>query len=433
MLSFTTNSEAPTVTTAAATAVTSSTATLNGSGNPNGDATTGWFRYSTTSPGTCNDIFGTRAPASGGSALGAGGSAVPYSEPISGLAASTTYYFCAIAANSNGTGFGAITSFSTGPTVVSFATVADTGDGLLAEGERTIGGVTQLLVQFSGAMADPPGNTSSEDVTNPANYRLFAAGPNGQLETASCGAPAGDDVTIVVAGVDYAAAPFLAALSFVGPFALDEESYRLAVCATLQDPAGHALEAASRTFYILGSDRLAQPNFDDDLAGWTISDPVPGALQWSSSDAGAAATSGAAEIVTAVGAGQAWLLWQCIELPERRFLGRVRARIQSPTAAAPVVRMAIEHLAGEGCTGAALGVVLSPAIAGDSASLWATSTVSGTVPTGAQSVLVTARVDGGAASTFTAALDDLFYGDPVTLFVDGFESGGLARWSLAAP
>jgi hypothetical protein len=33
----------------------------------------------------------------------------------------------------------------------------------------------------------------------------------------------------------------------------------------------------------------------------------------------AAATSGAAEIVTTVGAGQAWLLWQCIELPERRF------------------------------------------------------------------------------------------------------------------
>ena len=358
---------------------------------------------------------------------------MPYSEPITGLAPGTTYYFCAIAANSNGTGFGAITSFSTGPTVVSFATVADTGDGLLAEGERTIGGVTQLLVQFSGAMADPPGNTASEDVTNPANYRLFAAGPNGQLETTSCGAPAGDDVTVVVAGVDYAAAPFLAALSFVGPFALDEESYRLAVCASLQDPAGHALEAASRTFYILGSDRLAQPNFDDDLAGWTISDPVPGALQWSSSDAGAAATSGAAEIVTAVGAGQAWLLWQCIELPERRFLGRVRARIQSLTAAAPVVRMAIEHLAGEGCTGAALGVVLSPAIAGDSANLWATSAVSGTVPTGAQSVLVTARVDGAAASTFTATLDDLFYGDPVTLFVDGFESGGLTRWSLAAP
>ena len=30
---------------------------------PGGDATTSWFRYSTAGPGTCNDNFGTRAPA----------------------------------------------------------------------------------------------------------------------------------------------------------------------------------------------------------------------------------------------------------------------------------------------------------------------------------------------------------------------------------
>ena len=38
-------------------------ATLNGTANPNGAPTTGWFRYATTNPGTCNDTFGTRAPA----------------------------------------------------------------------------------------------------------------------------------------------------------------------------------------------------------------------------------------------------------------------------------------------------------------------------------------------------------------------------------
>ena len=36
---------------------------------------TGWFRYATTNPGTCNDTFGTRAPATGGTSLGAGTSA----------------------------------------------------------------------------------------------------------------------------------------------------------------------------------------------------------------------------------------------------------------------------------------------------------------------------------------------------------------------
>ena len=41
----------PTVVTSAASAVVDVSATLNGSANPNGTATTGWFRYAATSPG----------------------------------------------------------------------------------------------------------------------------------------------------------------------------------------------------------------------------------------------------------------------------------------------------------------------------------------------------------------------------------------------
>jgi hypothetical protein len=117
VLSFTTSPSppAPTVTTQAASALTSSSATLNGSANPNGAATSGWFRYATTDPGSCSDSFGTRAPASGGSSLGSGGSAVAYSQPISGLSPGTTYYFCAIAQNTAGTSFGAVLSFTTSP------------------------------------------------------------------------------------------------------------------------------------------------------------------------------------------------------------------------------------------------------------------------------------------------------------------------------
>ncbi|MFN3301935.1 MAG: LamG-like jellyroll fold domain-containing protein, partial [Patescibacteria group bacterium] len=69
----------PTVSTINATNITSNEAILNGLVNPNGSATTGWFRYSTTNPGTCNDNFGTRVPASGGISLGGGTSSVSYS------------------------------------------------------------------------------------------------------------------------------------------------------------------------------------------------------------------------------------------------------------------------------------------------------------------------------------------------------------------
>jgi hypothetical protein len=103
----------PTVTTSAATGITTTTATLNGLANPNGSPATGWFRYSTTDPVTCNDTFGTRAPVSGGSPLGSGTSPVGFTQNISGLSPATTYYFCAIADNANGTGFGSVLSFTT--------------------------------------------------------------------------------------------------------------------------------------------------------------------------------------------------------------------------------------------------------------------------------------------------------------------------------
>lgn len=103
----------PTATTSPATQVTKTSATLNGSGVPNGESTTGWFRYSTAYPGTCNDTFGTRVPASGGVALGAGNSSVAYSYAVSGLPPGTPYYFCAIASNLSGTSFGAVLSFTT--------------------------------------------------------------------------------------------------------------------------------------------------------------------------------------------------------------------------------------------------------------------------------------------------------------------------------
>jgi len=125
LLSFSTPA-APTVTTVAASSVGSTAATLNGTGDPNLSSATGWFRYASTTPGTCNDTFGTRAPSSGGAALGAGTTPVPFAEPLTGLTSGTTYYFCAIAMNAAGTSFGNILSFTTpgAPSVTSLAATA---------------------------------------------------------------------------------------------------------------------------------------------------------------------------------------------------------------------------------------------------------------------------------------------------------------------
>jgi prepilin-type N-terminal cleavage/methylation domain-containing protein len=99
----------PTVTTGAAASVTASSAVLNGTVNPNGSATTGWFRYSTTNPGTCNNSFGTSTSAV---SLGSGTSGVALTTTAY-LSPSTTYYYCAIANNALGTTWGSPVAFAT--------------------------------------------------------------------------------------------------------------------------------------------------------------------------------------------------------------------------------------------------------------------------------------------------------------------------------
>ena len=105
----------PTITTEPTVPVSSNSITINGKGNPNGNATTGWFRYDTTNPESCNDTFGTRVPASGGTALGAGTANVVFSENLTGLTPGTTYYYCAIGQSVGGIAYGAVLNAMTAP------------------------------------------------------------------------------------------------------------------------------------------------------------------------------------------------------------------------------------------------------------------------------------------------------------------------------
>ncbi|MGQ0505986.1 MAG: putative Ig domain-containing protein [Myxococcaceae bacterium] len=141
MLSFLTP-QAPAVTTIAAGSVGGTSANLQGTGNPRGATATGWFRYSTANPGTCNDTFGTRSPGAGGTALGAGTSAVAFNNVAAGLTPGATYFFCAIASNSQGTAFGSVLSFSTplAPAVNTLPASGVGGASATLEGNATPGG-----------------------------------------------------------------------------------------------------------------------------------------------------------------------------------------------------------------------------------------------------------------------------------------------------
>src|SRR5262249_9078539 len=123
VVSFTTFDK-PGVITSPATSVVSTSAVLNGSADPNGASAVAWFRISPTDPGSCNDTFGTRTPATAGTgtSVGAGTVAVPYALGSGTLSPGTTYFYCAIAQNAYGTSFGAEQTFTTPAILPSVAT-----------------------------------------------------------------------------------------------------------------------------------------------------------------------------------------------------------------------------------------------------------------------------------------------------------------------
>jgi hypothetical protein len=94
----------PSVSTGSATLVQASTATLNGSINPQGQSTTYFFEYGHTRS------YGYQTVVAG---AGAGNQTVHVSVPVSGLASLTTYHYRLIAVNGSGASTGGDQTFTT--------------------------------------------------------------------------------------------------------------------------------------------------------------------------------------------------------------------------------------------------------------------------------------------------------------------------------
>lgn len=113
ILNFTTqgpaNASAPSVNTTSANNITTTSAKLNGTVNPNGAPTTYWFEYSQDS--LLGSVLVTTTPSQSIS----GTSNTSVSADISNLTKDTKYFFRAVAQNSEGTVRGDIVSFTTRP------------------------------------------------------------------------------------------------------------------------------------------------------------------------------------------------------------------------------------------------------------------------------------------------------------------------------
>jgi hypothetical protein len=111
----------PTVTTTPASSIGDSTATLRGTVNPNGQTTTVYFEYGTTTG------YGAKSSSKGG---GSGKSPTNVAIGVSGLAPGTTYHFRLVATNATGTSTGGDQTFATnGAPAVRSGSATGVGEG----------------------------------------------------------------------------------------------------------------------------------------------------------------------------------------------------------------------------------------------------------------------------------------------------------------
>ncbi|HMV67202.1 MAG TPA: hypothetical protein PKA64_10155, partial [Myxococcota bacterium] len=227
----------PTVVTNAAQSVAQSTATLAGAGNPNRAATTGWFRYSTVDPGACNDTFGLRAPSTGGASLGSGTTSIDYTQPLSGLSADTTYYFCALASSAEGTSLGAVLSFRTqaAPTVT-----------------------TSPVTVVTSTTATLPGTGVPKGIATTGWFRYSTTNPGACSDSFGTRAPSSGGTSL---GAVYTDVPYTQSISSLQPgttyyyCAIANNAYGTALGAVLSftTPAGVPTVSTSSANNILGT------------------------------------------------------------------------------------------------------------------------------------------------------------------------------------
>jgi len=127
----------PSVSTGAASSIGPTTAKLNGRVNPNGQSTTWWFEYGTTTG------YGLKTGSHG---AGSGTGTVSISTSLSKLAVSTIYHYRLVARNDSGTTFGADRTFNT-----------SLAPNVTAQAAKDVGSSTATLT----AAVDPRGRSTS--------------------------------------------------------------------------------------------------------------------------------------------------------------------------------------------------------------------------------------------------------------------------------
>ena len=161
----------PTVTASAATSITTTSAVLNGTINPNGSATSAWFDFNSTNVGTQNGLNGN--------------SAIPMSSTVSNLTPNTTYSFRVGAVNVAGFVNSNVISFTTAsnpstpvPTISGVSASSITSNSATLNGSvNPNGSPTSAWFDFNSNNYGTQNNLTG-NVAIPLTYALTGLTPN---------------------------------------------------------------------------------------------------------------------------------------------------------------------------------------------------------------------------------------------------------------
>ncbi|MCH9651413.1 MAG: cohesin domain-containing protein [Deltaproteobacteria bacterium] len=333
------------------------------------------------------------------------------------------------------------------PRVGVVGTVPDTGDGRVLPDEEILAAITRFTARFSESVFDPIGDSDADDVTNPANYLLLADGGDGVFDTVDCASgPSTSDEVVAIQQVLYDDLLPAATLLLDSANPLPRGRYRLMICGSTsivdlnQNPLdgnadGTAGDDFAVDFEVLRTNLLKNPNFDQDLAFWSLASPSAAEILHHGDDADDAASSGSAEVRNLTGAGETFALAQCVALDGTEVY-RVggRARVLSGLPNDPVEFASVSFFDDLDCGGELLGTASSNQVLGDTAGAWSEELASEVVaPVGGGSALVSFIVEAGVSADFVTHFDSLFFARRTAFFADGFESGDTSAWTLTVP
>ncbi len=337
------------------------------------------------------------------------------------------FHICAVdaAGNFGVPGIGGpyvIGSDLTPPRVDVVRSVSAADGGSIADGDVNTSMITQLLLTFSEPMDETGGAIGSA-----ASYRVFGAGPDGVIDTVSCAGPAGDDTAVLLVDALWDAPSTTVAVRV--PSSLDQGRYALVACADagLQDLAGNALDGNGdgiggddfiRVFDQSRSGLLVDPNFDRNLAGWSLSDET--AISFGAADGdGLDRFSGSALISRPAAGERSFAIAQCLDVTSARGwewaqAGLVTISESTPPDAPPSRAWGTTlFYPAAGCSGTASAEEISTSVVeDDTGGVWVDFRTEGLrVPVDAVSVLVSFRFEtpAGWDEPADASFDDLVF------------------------